>query len=320
MIRVGLDVHDTILGRPPEASRILIQRAAEAGLDYLVVGDHLSFQGGQGFDGIVSAAFALAVHPTMPVLIAVYQLALRHPLAVARQISSLAQVAPGRLVLGVGAGGEDRQEVINAGIDPATRGRRLDESMRVLRLLATGEPVDFTGDFFGLQQALVLPVPSPRVPILVGGRSPAALKRAALLGDGWLPMFVSPRRFRESLARITELASSAGRQLTNAPALSVWCGLDSAEHKAGALLAGTLERLYGRPYEEFRHLTFAGEPAQVAEALFAYIEAGCNDFSLLVAAESPDAAVGHAAALRHHLIELASSPSALACQPSRPRS
>ena len=320
MIRVGLGVHDMILGQPPEASRLLTQRAADAGLDYLVVGDHLSFQGGQGFDGIVSAAFALAAHPKLPVLIGVYQLALRHPLAVARQISSLAQVAPGRLVLGVGAGGEDRQEVVNAGVDPATRGRRLDESIRVLQLLATGEPVDFRGDFFELQQALVLPVPSPRIPIVVGGRSPAALKRAALLGDGWLPMFVSPRRFRESVAWITELASSAGRQLANAPALSVWCGLDNSEQKAHTVLAGTLERLYGRPYEDFRHLAYAGGPAEVAEALLTYVDAGCNDFSLLVAAETPDAAVEHAAALRHHLIELASSPSALACQPSLRRS
>jgi alkanesulfonate monooxygenase SsuD/methylene tetrahydromethanopterin reductase-like flavin-dependent oxidoreductase (luciferase family) len=133
VIRVGLDVHESILGQAPEASRLLVQQAAESGLDFLVVGDHLSFNGGQGFDGIVSAAFALAAHPRLPVLIGVYQLALRHPLAVARQLSTLAQVAPGRLLLGVGAGGEDRREVANAGVDPTTRGRRLDESIRVLR-------------------------------------------------------------------------------------------------------------------------------------------------------------------------------------------
>ena len=60
MIRVGLDVHDSILGLPPEASRLLVQRAVGSGLDYLVVGDHVSFRGGQGFDGIVSATLALA--------------------------------------------------------------------------------------------------------------------------------------------------------------------------------------------------------------------------------------------------------------------
>ena len=305
MIRVGLDVHDSILGQAPEASRRLLERAGESGLDFQVVGDHLSFQGGQGFDGIVSAAFALAAHPTLPVVISVYQLALRHPLTVARQLSSIAQVAPGRLVLGVGAGGEDRMEVVNAGVDPTTRGRRLDESIRVLRLLASGEPVDFEGDFFKLRQALVLPIPSPAIPIVVGGRSEAALTRAALLGDGWLPMFVSPRRFRDSVDRIDELAGSAGRQLSISPTLSVWCGLDHDGDRARALLAATLERLYSRPYEDFRNLTFAGTPPEVAEALLPYLEAGCRDFSLLAVADSWEAAVEHAAAARHRLIEVA---------------
>ena len=305
MIRVGLDVHDSILGQPPEASRRLLERAAEFGLDFLVVGDHLSFQGGQGFDGIVSAAFALAAHPSLPVLISVYQLALRHPLTVARQLSSIAQAAPGRLVLGVGAGGEDRMEVVNAGVDPTTRGRRLNESIRVLRLLASGQPIDFDGDFFKLRQALVLPSPSPAIPIVVGGRSEAALRRVALLGEGWLPMFVSPRRFRDSVERINEVAASAGRQLSISPTLSVWCGLDREGGRARALLAATLEHLYSRPYEDFRNLTLAGTPTDVAEALFAYVEAGCRDFSLLAVAESWESAVEHAAAVRHRLIEVA---------------
>jgi alkanesulfonate monooxygenase SsuD/methylene tetrahydromethanopterin reductase-like flavin-dependent oxidoreductase (luciferase family) len=305
VIRVGLDVHDSILGQPPGASRRLLERAAASGLDFLVVGDHLSFQGGQGFDGIVSAAFALAAHPTLPVLISVYQLALRHPLTVARQLSSIAQVAPGRLVLGVGAGGEDRMEVVNAGVDPTTRGRRLDESIRVLRLLATGEPIDFDGDFFHLRQALVLPIPSPAIPIVVGGRSEAALRRAAMLGDGWLPMFVSPRRFRDSVERICELAASAGRTPSISPTLSVWCGLNRDGDRSGGLLGATLERLYSRPFEDFRNLTYAGTPTEVAEALLPYVEAGCRDFSLLAVAESWESAVDHAAAVRHRLIEVA---------------
>jgi alkanesulfonate monooxygenase SsuD/methylene tetrahydromethanopterin reductase-like flavin-dependent oxidoreductase (luciferase family) len=313
LIRVGLDVHDSILGLPPEASRVLVGRAANSGLDFLVVGDHLSFHGGQGFDGIVSATLALAAHPTLPVLISVYQLALRHPLTVARQLASIVQVAPGRLSLGVGAGGEDRQEIVNAGIDPATRGRRLDESIDALRLLATGDPVDFEGDFFRLSEARVLPAPSPPIPILVGGRSPAALKRVALRGDGWLPMFVSPRRLRDSVAQIAQVAAAAGRRLAHPPVLSFWCGLDTDESRAHRFLAGTLEQLYSLPYEDFRHLTCAGTPAIVAEALAAYIDVGCRDFSLLARAESDDHAVELAAEVRQRLIDAARPRSAFAC-------
>jgi alkanesulfonate monooxygenase SsuD/methylene tetrahydromethanopterin reductase-like flavin-dependent oxidoreductase (luciferase family) len=217
----------------------------------------------------------------------------------------MAQVAPGRLVLGVGAGGEDRHEVVNAGVDPGTRGRRLDESIQVLRMLATGQPVDFEGDFFQLQQALVLPISSPPIPIMVGGRSPAALKRAALLGDGWLPMFVSPRRFQESIERITELAASAGRRLPISPTLSVWCGLHGNPRRGQALLAGKLEQLYSLPSEDFRRLTLAGSPRDVAEALVPYVEAGCRDFSLLAVAETWEVAVELTAEVRQRLIEIA---------------
>jgi alkanesulfonate monooxygenase SsuD/methylene tetrahydromethanopterin reductase-like flavin-dependent oxidoreductase (luciferase family) len=118
-------------------------------------------------------------------------------------------------------------------------------------------------------------------------------------------MFVSPRRFQDSVARIAEMAASGGRQLPISPTLSVWCGLDGDRHRAQAFLGGTLEQLYSLPYEEFRHLTYAGSPAEVAEALFAYVEVGCRDFSLLAAAESWEWGVEQAAEVRHRLIEIA---------------
>jgi alkanesulfonate monooxygenase SsuD/methylene tetrahydromethanopterin reductase-like flavin-dependent oxidoreductase (luciferase family) len=195
----------------------------------------------------------------------------------------MAQVALDRLVLGMGVGGEDRHEVVNSGVDPSTRGRRLDEAIQVLRLLASGEQVTHAGGFFHLQEALVLPVPSPPVPIVVGGSSEAALKRVALSGDGWLPMFVSPRRFRDSLG----------------PTLSVWCELDSHGGRARALLAQALERLYALSYAGFGNLTFAGSPQDVAESLLPDVEAGCRDFSSLVVAHSWEAGVDLAAEVRH---------------------
>src|SRR5467141_2994731 len=97
----------------------------------------------------------------------------------------------------------------------------------------------------------------------------------------------------------------AGRTLSISPTLSVWCGLDRDGDRARALLAASLERLYSRPYQDFRNLSIAGQPTEVAEALLPYIEAGCQDFSLLAVAESWESAVEHAAAVRHRLIEVA---------------
>src|SRR5205085_2655326 len=82
----------------------------------------------------------------------------------------------------------------------------------------------------------------------------------ARLGGGDLPMFVSPRRFRDSVGKIADMAASANRRLVLGPALSVWCGLDADYGRARALLGRALERLYALPYEEFRNLTFAGSP------------------------------------------------------------
>jgi alkanesulfonate monooxygenase SsuD/methylene tetrahydromethanopterin reductase-like flavin-dependent oxidoreductase (luciferase family) len=95
------------------------------------------------------------------VYVALYLLPLRHPVLVARQLATIAQLAPGRLTLGVGIGGEDPHELEICGVDPRTRGRRMDESLQILRGLGKGTPVTFDGEFFSLDEALILPAPSP---------------------------------------------------------------------------------------------------------------------------------------------------------------
>src|ERR1700733_10515732 len=156
-IRVGISDQDGLTPPDPLLRRELLGRIAAAGLDHVTVGDHISFHGGTGFDGMITASMLLASHDRLPVLIGVYLLGLRHPLLAARQLATLAQTAPGRLTLVVGVGGEDRAEVSNAGVDPATRGRRLDETLMLLRLLLAGEEVTFSGEFFRLEAARILP-------------------------------------------------------------------------------------------------------------------------------------------------------------------
>ena len=71
-----------------------------------------------------------------------------------------------------------RHEIEICGVDPKTRGRRMDECLQILRSLADGTPVTFDGEFFSLQDALIVPAPSQRIPLIVGGRSAAAVSRA----------------------------------------------------------------------------------------------------------------------------------------------
>ena len=124
-------------------------------------------------------------------------LPLRHPSVVAKEFASLDYVSRGRLILGVGVGGEGEKDFEAVGVDPRERGARTNEAMRALRALFGPQPASFEGRFFSFAEVEIAPG-SPRTggpPLWVGGRSEAAIRRAAELGDGWIPIFVSPARF-----------------------------------------------------------------------------------------------------------------------------
>jgi alkanesulfonate monooxygenase SsuD/methylene tetrahydromethanopterin reductase-like flavin-dependent oxidoreductase (luciferase family) len=290
-IDVGISDQDGFTTTDPRTRRRLLRRVADAGLDHVTVGDHVSFHGGTGFDGMITASTLLASHDRLPVLIGVYLLGLRHPVLAARQLSTLAQTAPGRLTLGVGVAGEDRAEVSNAGVDPATRGRRLDEALALVRRLLAGEEVTFAGEFFRLEAARILPPPRPPVPIVIGGKGDVAVRRTAELGDGWLGMFCSARRFAETRQRILQAAADHGRSAPTWFGVNVWCGLDGDAGQARELAAAKMERLYRLPYEKFQHLAPAGTPKQVAEFLHRYIESGARHLTLVPAGRSIEAEI-----------------------------
>ena len=301
-LRVGVVPDFEALAAPLRARRDLVRAVADAGLDHLGLVDHISFRGGRGYDGLVQAASALSLHDELAVYLGVYLLPLRHPVPVARQLASLAELAPGRLVLGVGIGGEDRAEVSNCGVDPATRGRRMDECLRVVRALADGLPVTFHGAHVDVDQALVLPAPEPRIPFIVGGRSQAAERRVARWGDGWLALWVSPERFAATVARVADLAQTAGRvDPPTQHGLSVWCGFGNDPLAGRRHLAAAMETTYGRAFDDFARWSPCGTPAQVAEQLTPYIAAGCITFNLIARAASLGEALAGAAEVRRLL-------------------
>ena len=154
----------------------MVDRMIDVGVNHVCVGDHVSFFVGAGSDGLITATSLLSLQAELPVYIGLYLLPLRHPVPVARQLASIAELAPGRLTFGVGIGGEDRREVEICGVDPQTRGRRMDDCLQILRALSGGEPVNFDGEFFSLADALIVPAPAP------GSRSSSADARRRLCG------------------------------------------------------------------------------------------------------------------------------------------
>ena len=285
--------------------RDFVARAEAAGIDRLFTGDHVMFKGGRGFDGLLNAT-AIAVTSRLAVQTAVYLLPLRHPVPVARQVATLAGLAPGRLILGVGLGGEDPAELRACGIDPASRGRRMDEALTVLRPLLGGRKVTMAGDFFRLDRVRIAPAPEPPVPVVIGGRSDAALRRVARYGDGWLGLWVSPDRYATATALIAKYAADEGRPVSEGGwehGMHVWCGLGASAGAARARLAAVMEELYRTRFGKFERYCPCGTPAEVAAALRPYADAGCRSFNLIPVADTDQAAIEGADAVRTALRE-----------------
>jgi probable F420-dependent oxidoreductase len=134
----------------------------------------------------------------------VVKLPVRHPLLLAKQVTSTAVLTGGRLVLGVGTS-PWREDYDVLGVDWDSRGRRMDESIEILRGLSTGDYCEFHGKTVDLPPVKISPVPAEPVPVLIGGHADVALRRAVRLGDGWMHGGGDPADLPRLLARIQEL-------------------------------------------------------------------------------------------------------------------
>jgi len=300
-VEVGTLASPALLTAAHGERAALVARIADAGIDHVFVADHVSFHVGAGMDGLINAATLTALSPRLRVCVGVYLLALRHPVPVARQLATLAESAPGQLILGIGVGGEDRNEVAMCGVDPATRGRRTDEALTVVQGLLEGEPMDFHGRFFDFERGWIRPAPVPPIPFLIGGRADAALERAARFGDGWLGVWTSPRRAAEVIRQVDGRAAELGRAPPTRHGVQLWVGIDDDRDRARARLAKGMESFYRVPFEKFEKYSPYGTPEQVADAIAPYVEAGCRFFNLMPVAADDATGIDAVAQIREHL-------------------
>jgi probable F420-dependent oxidoreductase len=142
----------------------------------------------------------------------VYLLGLRHPFVAARAIQTLDVVSGGRAEVGIGAGWL-REEWTAAGLDPRTRGRRLDEALAVCVRLWSEEVISHRGEFYAFGPVMFEPKPvqRPHPPIHSGGESEAALHRAARCCDGWLGLDHTVASVAAPIARLAALRRESGR-------------------------------------------------------------------------------------------------------------
>ncbi|MCU1652468.1 MAG: class flavin-dependent oxidoreductase [Pseudonocardia sp.] len=277
----------------------LFDRMTEAGIDHVMVGDHVMFHGGVGNDGLTDAASVVTATEELDVYLAVYLMVLRHPLLVARQILTVAQLAPGRLSLGLGIGGDDRREVAACGVDPRSRGRRMDESLALVRRLLDGETVTHEGEFFSLAEARLRPTPEQPIPLVVGGRSDAALRRAGRLGDGWLGIWTSPARCAEAIRAVEQHGAEAGRTDVGwRHGMTFWCGFGTDRAEARGRVAPAMEGLYRTPFDDFERYIPHGTAQDVAEFVAPFVDAGCTTLNFIPFAGSDEESIDAVAETR----------------------
>ena len=180
----------------------------------------------------------------------VYLLAIRHPFVAARTFATADVLSAGRIEVGVGAGWL-RSEWVAAGLDPSTRGARLDEAIDVCRRLWTEPEVAHDGPHWSWDAVAFEPKPAQdRLPVLVGGESPAALARAAHRGDGWIGMHHGPADAAAWVRSLRRAEDATGR---SAPPCTVTIGgrIDAEDDLRAYEQAG-VDRLVVSPWDRSR--------------------------------------------------------------------
>lgn len=196
------------------------QRAEALSYDRLVTGEHIQ-DGNPPIPRLLALpvlAAAAAATKCIRVMSGIVIAPLYHPVMLAKLVATVDHIAGGRFDFGIGISGQRgtriEYDILNVPVE--TRGRRADEMLPLLRRLWTEEHVTHRGTYYQFEDATLLPQPvqRPGPPIWVAGRSDAAMKRAATLGDGWYPTLFTVRRLRESNETVRSLAEASGRDLS----------------------------------------------------------------------------------------------------------
>ena len=258
-------------------------RHAEAlGFESAWVVDQLVGGTGAPFvDSTVALGVAAGATRTLRLAYGVMILPLRPVVWAAKQVASLQEASGGRVLLGVGVGG-DRHGLswAAAGAPRRERGRRTDAALAVLGDLIAGKAVDLDGTTVQLAPGVKVP------PVIVGGMSDAALARSATHGDGWFTLPLPPVAIAPAVDRLAALAAERGRDV---PAItgSVMASIDGDSARPDR--AGLVRRLtdpdgvYGMPAEATDDMVVTGGPAAVAERIAAFGDLGAERVVLSLA-------------------------------------
>ncbi|HTQ20281.1 TIGR03854 family LLM class F420-dependent oxidoreductase [Mycobacterium sp.] len=232
-------------------------------------------------DPVVGMAYALARTSRLKVGTSVAVLPGRHPVLVAKQLASLAALAPKRVlpVFGLRSAIPAEREVFV--VPGGERAAVFDESLRVLRLALVDDSASYSGRFFTVSGAAVAPRPAPPLDIWLGGSSPAAFRRIGTLADGWLGSFLTPSEARKGREEIERAAAEAERHIESD---HFGISLAVADSELPAQVVAAVRRR--RPDVDPGELVAAGWD-RLHRQLDAYLDAGLTKFVIRPVGSTP---------------------------------
>ena len=204
-VRIGISLGPA---GTPDRFAAAVDLLEQAGVDSLWLPENVYTSLVEPFTGM---AFALARTQRLKAGTGISVLPGRHPVLVAKQLASLAGLAPGRVLPVFGLQPVQPAERVLFPVPAGQRAAVFDESLTLLRLLLTSPTVSFEGSFFTVSGASVGPLPAKPLDIWLGGSAPGGLRRVGRLADGWLGSLLTPAEAAEAVTVIQEAAAQAGR-------------------------------------------------------------------------------------------------------------
>jgi probable F420-dependent oxidoreductase len=278
-VRIGISLGPA--GTPDQFAGA-VDLLEQAGVDSLWLPENVYSPLVEPFTGM---AFALARTRRLKAGTGISVLPGRHPVLVAKQLASLAGLAPGRVLPVFGLRPAQDAERPLFTVPDGQRAAVFDESLELLRLLLTTEKVDFAGQFFSVSGATVRPRPAKPLDLWLGGSAPAGLRRVGRLADGWLGSLLTPAEAGAAVTIIQDAAAAAGREVEDDHfGLSLPVTLGGNEHGIPAPLLASINRR--RPEADPATLV-AQSWDGVRRMLGQYVEAGLSKFVVRPASPGP---------------------------------
>lgn len=278
-VRFGISVGGFASEVPGREQLVALARDAEAaGFDSVQVQDHVQWHV-PIFESTTLMATLAAVTSRLRIASSVVLVPLRDPVLLAKTIASLDVLSGGRLILGVGLGGDNPADYAAMRIPVTERGSRANEALEILRGLFAREHFSYQGRHFVLTDVAIAPRPlQAALPIWVGGMSDGALRRAARYGNGWIAAFGSERKFARLSGTLHDFLAEEGRASDGFMfGTYVFANLGPDAERARAAAVHYFERVYRLPGGRIiDHHGVAGPVEACVEKVMAYVRAGAR--------------------------------------------